>query len=55
MNGDELKPQQLQTDWTELNPHERVPSRWHARGQGFESRLPDHFEFPDHRPPTTQS
>jgi len=37
MNGDELKAQQTKSVWTNLNPLERVSSRWHARGQGFES------------------
>jgi hypothetical protein len=37
MNGDELKAQQTKSVWTNMNPRERVSSRWHARGQGFES------------------
>ena len=37
MNGDELKAQQTKSVWTNLNPRERVSSRWHARGQEFES------------------
>ena len=37
MNGDELKAQQTKSVWINLNPRERVSSRWHARGQEFES------------------
>jgi hypothetical protein len=37
MNGDELKAQQTESIWTNLNAHEQVSSRWHARGPGFES------------------
>ena len=37
MNGDELRAQQTKSVWTNLNARERVLSRWHARGQGFES------------------
>ncbi len=37
MNDGKLKPQQWQAIWTTMKLTELVSSRWHARGQGFES------------------
>ena len=37
MNDGELRVLRLQAFWKPTDPHERVSSQWHARGQGFES------------------